>query len=399
MQKYLWGGAALLVAGAAAVYVGTDYAGRHPKSFLGRVTTQVAAVTFGSPMSLVNRGLTGADAVQQPAGEVAVVNAAKPMNVPVVDETIEPIQLEALPPATSEPPSYSPTEEAEFGWPDFSTGALLRRATPVEGSIPAPMTYADEEQDCYIDLSTAFQAMGVVGRMCESGLLHDSWTAPVYRGMIEWLPCEMASGWELMGGKPTLFGKPTLPLVVGDVEECDEPVTENWFERFFNIFGDDTSDRADDNTTAGEESEASREAERSYHHNHYHHYQGGCTYHGGCTYCPPVRVQPAVEIEVINEPVEKPELIGKPTLVGKPVLVGKPELLGKPTLVAKAAKVSSSRGKHQPQPRVHRTLKPMFEEGYLNRLREQRWFRSTTDTMEARPSDPGVSAVRGFFSY
>jgi len=43
MQKYLWGGAALLVAGAAFTFVTVDYAWRHPDSVIAR-----ACGTLGS---------------------------------------------------------------------------------------------------------------------------------------------------------------------------------------------------------------------------------------------------------------------------------------------------------------------------------------------------------------
>ena len=78
-RKYLWGGAALIVAGAAAVFVGTDYVWRHPDSVLARTAS---ALTFGglnaNPMSVVNRAVTGTYACQTTA-EVAQVEVSKPI--------------------------------------------------------------------------------------------------------------------------------------------------------------------------------------------------------------------------------------------------------------------------------------------------------------------------------
>src|SRR5206468_3435279 len=44
MRKLVWCGAALLVAGAVAVYVAADYAARHPDSYLGRCAAAAAYI-------------------------------------------------------------------------------------------------------------------------------------------------------------------------------------------------------------------------------------------------------------------------------------------------------------------------------------------------------------------
>src|SRR5262245_7210440 len=106
MQKYLWGGAALMVMGAAAVYVSVDYALRHPESVLARAGTMaVAAGLNPNPLSALNAGARGAKAARQGEGQGETVpgGAVKPEGAGAAaadrgeEETIEPIQVEAVP--------------------------------------------------------------------------------------------------------------------------------------------------------------------------------------------------------------------------------------------------------------------------------------------------------------
>src|SRR5205823_8589670 len=134
-RKHLWGGAALIVAGAAAAFIGADHVWRHPDSVLSRTA---ATLTFAgvnaNPMSVLNRAVTGTDACQA-APEVAQINVAKPILTGEAEETIEPIQVEAVPQAVIEPPQPGGVEESDWTWPYRFED---------ESEAPVPMLYAEE---------------------------------------------------------------------------------------------------------------------------------------------------------------------------------------------------------------------------------------------------------------
>jgi hypothetical protein len=124
-QKYLWGGAALILLGAAATYMTVDYAIRNPASMLARLG---AAATFAAlnpnPLSDIPPSLFGeGTAVQQRRRTYAEDHVPTPAETdsPAVvidesaEETIEPIQIEPVPLPTAEPPTG--VEESEWTMP------------------------------------------------------------------------------------------------------------------------------------------------------------------------------------------------------------------------------------------------------------------------------------------
>jgi hypothetical protein len=145
MQKYLWGGAALIVAMAAACYVGVDYVTRHPDSFLARCCGAAHRASMRwNPMSVIKTVVTG-EAAPAPQVEAGVAEATpiikqeKPVQA-APEQAVEPIQVETVPPDAVENP--------EFGWiridsnennVDFS-GVIVPTEEPIQ-----PMPYADEE--------------------------------------------------------------------------------------------------------------------------------------------------------------------------------------------------------------------------------------------------------------
>jgi hypothetical protein len=147
LQKYLWGGAALILLGAAAAFVAVDYALCHPASMLARFG--VAATFAGlnpNPLSDVNPAVSPAQEHDDgEAMESEVPSPSKPDAALIlensIEETIEPIQVESVPPATAEPPTG--TEESAWNgpWRPVVQGS---GNDPGE-QAPRPMPYADEE--------------------------------------------------------------------------------------------------------------------------------------------------------------------------------------------------------------------------------------------------------------
>ena len=165
-QKYLWGAAAVIVLGAVAAYVGVDYAYHHPASLLAKFGE---AATFGglnpNPLSDVSALLNG-KGVRRPVIEARINHPAK-STVPIVstdteEETIEPIQVEAIPPATAEPPTSAEESEDRGGFYTAGEFYYWKKPKPVvpiedpnEGlrdktlpvqQAPKPTPYADEDQ-------------------------------------------------------------------------------------------------------------------------------------------------------------------------------------------------------------------------------------------------------------
>ena len=132
MQKYLWGGAALIVAAAAGVYVASDYCLRHPESVIARAGTALGtAAVYSNPLSVMNRSTTGTDAIRQSGEEVAEVHIVKP--VLEGEETIEPIQVEAVSVGPVEPSPSGAAEECD--WQSCPE--------PTSSQAPKPMPYAE----------------------------------------------------------------------------------------------------------------------------------------------------------------------------------------------------------------------------------------------------------------
>jgi len=187
-QKFLWGGAALIVLGAAATYFGVDYAFHNPASMLARFGV---AATFGglnpNPLSDLSQAVFGGPAVQHPRGQVIEANITTPGKTDAdisadspAEETIEPIQVESLPPATVEPPTG--VEESEWTGPwqamfERFTGDPVEQApkpdssdliVPVE-QAPRPMPYADEDVSDETrpdDTSAVMNVLRALSKLC-----------------------------------------------------------------------------------------------------------------------------------------------------------------------------------------------------------------------------------------
>jgi hypothetical protein len=133
MQKYLWGGAALIVAGAASVYVASDYFLRHPESVLARAAGALStAAVYSNPLSVMNRSTTGTDAVRQDPEPEVQITLVKPMLGAEEEETIEPIQVEAV---------ASAPVAAEVGGTEASEWLPCPERAPSDP--PKPMPYAE----------------------------------------------------------------------------------------------------------------------------------------------------------------------------------------------------------------------------------------------------------------
>jgi hypothetical protein len=156
MQKYLWGGAALLVVGAAGIYVASDYIVRHPDSVVARAGAGLSSAALNSnPLSAINRCITGTDTVREEESEVcgeeegvAVAFPAKPGMPEQAEETIEPIQVEP------EEPGFEPAQQGPQCDPDQDLDWLMiNPIDALEPETPTPMT-ADEA-----DLERAMESM------------------------------------------------------------------------------------------------------------------------------------------------------------------------------------------------------------------------------------------------
>jgi hypothetical protein len=163
-QQFLWGGAAVILLGAAAAFFVVDYAYRHPTSMLARLG--VAATFAGlnpNPLSDINTAVIGGPSVQRrrPVIEARITTPDRSntgiSTLDPAEETIEPIQVEAVPPATGEPPVDGEESEWKGEWrPMFERGTVEQieqmpqpcpddAVVPVEQiQIPKRMPYADE---------------------------------------------------------------------------------------------------------------------------------------------------------------------------------------------------------------------------------------------------------------
>jgi hypothetical protein len=174
MQKYLWGGAALIMVGAAACYVGVDYAARHPESFLGRCCAAVSTATIHcNPLNTMNTAVNGTVAPAQPSvSEVAespVVPQAVQRSESTTEQTIEPIQVEDVQPDLGVSVGWHRIEGTEDSEPliDFS-GLIVPNEEPI-----MPMPYADAED--IEDLVVKPEADNQANRCEGSSELEDLW--------------------------------------------------------------------------------------------------------------------------------------------------------------------------------------------------------------------------------
>jgi hypothetical protein len=400
MQKYLWGGAALLVAGAAACTAGVYYTACHPASFLGRCGAAVAAATTGCrPVETMSVAVTGTPAPAAPSPAPEIENAAPTGN----EQTIEPV-IEVEPQVES-PIGWHNAAESE---PVIDFGGLTINID--DGVVPMP--YADEDEvkpeadaawdlgcllgcemsdeafiafvkkwnlicaatdDSEFGLSIGAQAAPTCGCFVFGAELCDDTDA--YRALIKKKvlaaalqaadqggACEESSDDDLQS---MLTIKKILSLYLA--EPCEGPAEEavpSIDEQLHDALG---GTMINDDYRTGElipvmpvEDEEAVESERteeemppanesSYH--HYHH--SGCPYMGGCPYCPPCYPpQSAVQI---------PEGQPKDAVEESETIPAKPH-------------------------KVHKLDKKHTWDSYLRRLGVDR-SRPFTDTMECRPSD------------
>lgn len=105
MRKYLWGGVAMLVFGASAVYIAADHAAKHPNSFISRTSTAVAMLgVTGNPSAALQCFQHGPVVGEELAQGVCDPNEVEPpVQPPVVgdespsQETEEPEQVIEVP--------------------------------------------------------------------------------------------------------------------------------------------------------------------------------------------------------------------------------------------------------------------------------------------------------------
>ncbi len=380
-QKYLWGGAALVVAGAAAAYVGTDYAYRHPDSVLGRAAAGL--MSFGlhtNPLVAVKAATSGT--AETPAAEVAEVHIVKPVVAPD-ESTIEPIQVEVVPPATQEPP-YGAAEESDWTWPLFQGWERYRETDDEDAPVPMPYAQPLPGDDC-----DGGHMLNAIGISCETmpeillqsfganlltpftywpSLMSEGvYTPDVQEGVdvteIDWLPSPIQSVWNMATAFAKYWSFVAKPYRFDGCDEACE-MTEralNVIKKYTLLFGLGADECPVEDMpvvpeTEGSEEQSEESAQQMQESSHYHHYHQGCPYMGGC-YCPP------------QSPVYVPE--------AREVVV--PSWV-KPTPAAKPIKFK----KHA------RADKPGMIEQLINRFSERRQATTPfTDTMEFRPSDAG----------
>src|SRR5437016_924072 len=105
MRKYIWGGTAVVMLGAVAVYLAADYAGRHPDSWLGRCAETAGYIGMRcNPFASLSGAATpladkpccrpDAEACAEPEDVECQPEAAPETVAPVADEASEPIQIE-----------------------------------------------------------------------------------------------------------------------------------------------------------------------------------------------------------------------------------------------------------------------------------------------------------------
>jgi hypothetical protein len=409
MKKYLWGGAALIVAGAAACYAGVDYAARHPESILGRYGAVVTTAAVGyQPVDTMSTAATGCPTASPSKPVVAgmtVVAVAEPTPAPS-EQVLETIPVE---------PNVgwgNPVEEPID--PTVDLGGVV-----TIDQLPQPMPYADEEAGedgneegwsfcpilgcddvrpalVRIKKLRALRAMqsgaacqesgddlclgGIIQQMfggnstddaaCENQTNDDACGVMIFK---KWLylnlmdrsnTCEETSGDDssFLSRISKWFTK-IMREQGTDSEQCEPPASEEMLpesviKKLFSMMMMDgaAAPVEEENATENEQSETPpmMESEHRYHHS-------GCPYMGGCPYCPPCYPpQSAVQIPETqdNPAAEESSESARPQLLFNPVKVNK---------------------------------KPLWEL-YLRSLGAEPCV-PFTDTMEFRPSDAGSTVV------
>jgi hypothetical protein len=384
MQKFLWGGAALLVAGAASVYVVSDYIVRHPESIVARAGGALStAAIHSNPLTVVNRATTGTDTVRE--DNVADESDSSPVENAENESTIEPIQVEAMPTLPGD------AQEADSGNADDN--AWL--ATIKMGQIPEwteEWSQSDDHASC--DLSSPVEMMVELVRVareaCQSAMMGcaDAQDKPCCKKAAELaammekfnallrehknkeayalatLACELFPDSVIAHTAVAMTKMCTHPqdescvntANVVDAENIgvmpEEEVMDESAEPSVEMPGAEAIEGAEAITVMPEEEGMDEDIddtvplesmERSYYH---HHYEGCPGMSGGCPYPHNTLEQAPVSIP----PCEKPSKVNKPQ---------KPEC-------------------------------PKCGDGVSSRTSERRSFTVPfTDTMEFRPSDAG----------
>jgi hypothetical protein len=191
MQKYLWGGAALIVAGAAACYVGVDYVARHPDSWMGRCCMAASAVTLHlnplppTPATCSNSTTSAKENESDQEGEcVAEVGPAtkpgKAAEEGAVEATIEPIQVDPIQVELQPQFGWRPIDIAEENDPvvDFNH-VVVANETPIQ-----PMPYVDENgQEIVVVMPEGGEVEdGTAGHQCTQ---NDEGSASWFRAWVK----------------------------------------------------------------------------------------------------------------------------------------------------------------------------------------------------------------------
>ena len=170
-QKYLWGGAALFVFGAATAYITVDYAAHNPTSLLARfgMATLFAGMN-PNPLSDINSAITGEPQPHANQGHSVTPTAHQPNGGKTIsnpaEETIEPIQIETLPPPTKEPPLNIDDEE----WASIYD-AVRSQMGSLPDRAPKLMPYADENPDATPSSANVSAAVRTIQPIAQSKLV------------------------------------------------------------------------------------------------------------------------------------------------------------------------------------------------------------------------------------
>jgi hypothetical protein len=302
MQKYLWGGAALIVASAATCYVGVDYASRHPESYLGRLGVAVGAMSARcNPVGTAGTAVTGIANGAPAAENIVAENTTPDLGVPVgasIQETIEPIQVEPLPQG-EQPVGWHRIETTEDSEPiiDFS-GITVATEEPT-----VPMPYAEENG--FEDLVT------------QADFVEDNTATGRHYANGKYVLCNGKKVWLAFTVKKVL-GSAAVEQDV-DVEECEDASSYCTFEQVLGMLRGELiwdgcrtseliSEMPVEDEDAGETQEDMPPMTEEIHGSYHHHscpYMGGCPYYGSVRQSQsPVRIPDDGVVETTEERTE-----------------------------------------------------------------------------------------------
>jgi hypothetical protein len=169
-QKYLWGGASLFVLGAATAYFTVDYAARHPSSMVARIgMATVLSGLHSHPLGEAATVITN-EPPHFTKGQSLATGGPRPDPAKVLgnpaEETIEPIQVETVPPPTKEPPLKIDDDE----WTSIVEAAKAHTFS-LRTSLPQAMPYADELVTTPGDVDDASNTANTIFHALHSSIL------------------------------------------------------------------------------------------------------------------------------------------------------------------------------------------------------------------------------------